>query len=137
MRWRSRLGWSNGPWSATGFVNYVGHYFNTQNVPPNVNFQCTAAGGTVSGGTFQCAIGNYTGIESSWYTFDLSIGYNTGDMPANDYLKNIGIQFVVQNLTNRLPPFEYQIAAGSTPTAFDVNKTDLGRTFSLILTKTW
>jgi len=58
-------------------------------------------------------------------------------MPANDYLKNIGIQFVVQNLTNRLPPFEYQIAAGSTPTAFDVNKTDLGRTFSLILTKTW
>jgi len=137
MRWRSRLGWSNGPWSVTGFVNYVGHYFNTQNVPPNVNFQCLTAGGTVGGGTFSCAIGNYTGIEPSWYTFDLSIGYNTGTTPANDYLRNIGIQFIVQNVTNRLPPFEYQIAAGSTPTAFDVSKNDTGRTFGLVLTKAW
>ena len=137
MRYRARLGWSNGPWSATGFVNYVGHYFNTQNVPPNVNFQCTAEGGTVGGGTFPCAISNYTGIEPSYYTFDLSFGYTTGDLPANPYLKNIGIQFIVQNIMNKLPPFEYQIAAGSTPTAFDVSKNDLGRTFGLVLTKTW
>ena len=137
MRWRGRLGWSNGPWSATGFVNYVAHYFNTQNVPPNVNFQCLVAGGAVGGGTFPCAISNYTGIEPSFYTFDLSIGYTTGNTPANDYLKNIGIQFIVQNLMDKHPPFEYQIAAGSTPTAFDVSKNDIGRTFGLVLTKTW
>ena len=137
MRWRSRLGWSDGAWSVTGFVNYIGHYYNTQNVPPNVNFQCTTAGGTVSGGTSSCAISNYTGLEPSYYTFDLSIGYNTGNMAQNDYLKNIGLQFIVQNLTNRLPPFEYQIAAGSTPTAFDVTKNNTGRTFGLVLTKAW
>jgi hypothetical protein len=137
MRYRGRLGWSDGPWSVTGFVNYVGHYFNTQNVPPNVNFQCTVAGGTVAGGTLPCAISNYTGIEPSYYTFDFSIGYTTGDLPANDYLKNIGIQFVVQNVMNKPPPFEYQIAAGSTPTAFDVSKSDVGRTFGLVLTKVW
>jgi hypothetical protein len=137
MRWRGRLGWSNGPFSVTGFANYVSHYYNTQNVPPNVNFQCTTTGGTVSGGTFPCAISNYTGLEPSYYTFDFSVGYTTGNMPENDYLKNIGLQFVVQNVMNRLPPFEYQIAAGSTPTAFDVSKNNLGRTFSIILTKTW
>jgi hypothetical protein len=58
-------------------------------------------------------------------------------MPANDYLKNIGIQLIVQNVMNKLPPFEYQIAAGSTPTAFDVTKSDLGRTIGLVLTKVW
>jgi outer membrane receptor protein involved in Fe transport len=137
MRYRGRLGWTMGSWSVTGFVNYVSHYYNTQNVPPNVNLQCLAAGGTVGGGTLPCAISNYTGIEPSFYTFDLSIGYTTGTLPANDYLKNIGIQFVVQNIMNKLPPFEYQIAAGSTPTAFDVSKNDLGRTFGLVLTKVW
>jgi outer membrane receptor protein involved in Fe transport len=137
MRYRARLGWSNGPWSATGFLNYVGHYFNTQNAPPNVNLQCTAAGGTVGGGTFPCAINNYTGIEPSYYTFDFSLGYNTGDLPANDYLKNVSVQLVIQNVMNKLPPFEYQIAAGSAPTAFDVTKNDLGRTIGIVLTKAW
>ena len=60
-----------------------------------------------------------------------------GNTPTNDYLKNIGIQFIVQNLMDKHPPFEYQIAAGSTPTAFDVSKNDIGRTFGLVLTKTW
>ena len=137
LRYRGRLGWSNGSLSVTGFVNYVSHYYNNQNAPPNVNFQCTAAGNTVAGGTFPCAIANYTGLEPSWYTFDLSVGYDTGDLPANNYLKHIGIQLVVQNLLNKLPAFEYQIAAGSAPTAFDVTKSDLGRTIGIILTKTW
>jgi outer membrane receptor protein involved in Fe transport len=137
MRYRGRLGWTMGPWSVTGFVNYVSHYYNTQNVPPNVNLQCVSAGSTVAGGTFPCLISNYTGIEPSYYTFDFSIGYTTGNLPTNDYLKNIGIQLVVQNLMNKLPPFEYQIAAGSTPTAFDVSKNDLGRTIGLVLTKAW
>jgi hypothetical protein len=38
---------------------------------------------------------------------------------------------------NKLPAFEYEIAAGSAPTAFDVTKSDLGRTIAIILTKTW
>jgi hypothetical protein len=137
LRYRARLGWTNGALSVTGFVNYVSHYYNNQNAPPNVNFQCTTAGGVAPGGSMPCAISNYTGIEPSYYTFDLSLGYDTGDAPANDYLKHIGIQLVVQNLLNKLPAFEYQIAAGSAPTAFDVTKSDLGRTFGIILTKSW
>ncbi len=95
LRYRARLGWSDGPISVTGFVNYVGHYYNNQNAPPNVNLQCTTSGGTVGGGTMPCAIRNYTGLEPSYYTFDLSFGYDTGDLPASDYLKQIGIQFVI------------------------------------------
>ena len=51
MRYRARLGWSNGPISVVGFMNYQSHFFNTQAAPPNVNFACTTAGGTVGGGT--------------------------------------------------------------------------------------
>jgi hypothetical protein len=59
------------------------HFFHTQNAPPNVNFQCLPAGGTVGGGMFPCAVSNYNNIEPSYYTFDLSIGYDTGDDPVN------------------------------------------------------
>ena len=27
MNYRARLGWSNGPWSVTGFMNYISHYY--------------------------------------------------------------------------------------------------------------
>jgi hypothetical protein len=138
MRYRARLGWTNGPWSVTGFMDYTSHFFHTQSAPANVNFQCVAAGGTVGGGTFPCAISNYTNLEPSQYTFDLSLGYDTGDTPANDYLKHLGIQLVIQNLLDRQPAFEYRTSTGGgNPAAFDILKSDQGRTVSLILTKTW
>lgn len=102
-----------------------------------MNFQCTTSGGTVGGGTLPCEISNYTGLEPAYYTFDLSFGYNTGNLPASPYLQQIGIQLVIQNIMNKLPAFEYQIASGSAPAAFDVTESDLGRTFGIILTKTW
>ena len=138
MRYRARLGWSSGSWSVTGFMDYASHFFHSQTAPPNVNFQCVAAGGTVGGGTFPCAISNYTNVEPSQYTFDLSLGYDTGDDPANDYLKHIGIQLVVQNILDRDPAFEYRISTGGgNPAAYDITKSYQGRTISLILTKTW
>jgi hypothetical protein len=138
LRYRARLGWSNGPWSLTGFMNYESHVFHTQTAPPNVNFQCATAGGTIPGGSFPCAINNYSNLEPSSYLFDVSLGYDTGDDPANDYLKHIGIQLVVQNIMNRSPAFEYRISTGGgNPAAFDILKNYQGRTVSLILTKTW
>jgi iron complex outermembrane receptor protein len=138
FKYRARLGWSNGAWSVTGFANYESHYFHTQSAPPNVNFQCTAAGGTTPGGTFPCLISNYTNIQPSWYTFDLSIGYDTGDTPANDYLKNIGMQVTIQNLMGIHPAFQYGPSnQGRTFAAFDILKSDQGRTFGVTLTKTW
>ena len=138
MRYRARLGWADGPWSITGFMDYQSHFYHTQNAPPNVNNQCLVAGGTVGGGSAACAISGYTNIEPSYYTFDLSAGYDTGDSPSNDYLKHIGIQLVVQNLMDRHPAFEYRISSGGgNPAAFDITKADTGRTVGIILTKTW
>jgi outer membrane receptor protein involved in Fe transport len=138
MRYRARLGWSNGPWSLTGFMDYVSHYFSTQSAPPNVNFGCTAIGGNIGGGTFPCAISNYSNIQPGMYTFDLSGGYDTGDTPENDYLKHIGIQLIVQNITNKMPAFQYRISTGGgNPAAMDILKSAQGRTISLIVTKTW
>jgi hypothetical protein len=140
MRYRARLGWSNGPWSLTGFMNYDSHFFHTQSAPTNVNFQCSTAGGTTPSTTvsFPCAISNYSNLEPSLYTFDLSMGYDTGDDPVNDYLKHIGVQLVVQNIVDRKPAFEYRLSsAGGGVATFDILKNNQGRTISLIVTKTW
>src|SRR5262249_32808206 len=45
FRYRARLGWSNGPWSVTGFMDYVSHYYHTQTPPPNVNGNFCALNG--------------------------------------------------------------------------------------------
>jgi len=119
-------------------VNYDSHYYHTQSGPPNVNNQCLAAGGTVGGGTLPCAIFGYSNIQPSWYTFDLSVGYDTGEMPANTYLRNIGLQVVVQNIMDRHPAFQYgPNNSGRTFAAYDILKSDQGRTFVVNLTKTW
>jgi iron complex outermembrane receptor protein len=136
--WRARLGWSNGPYSVTGFVNYSSHYYQGWPVPANVNFNCAASGGTVAGGTFPCAISNFTTSEPSFYTFDLSFGYNTGDIPASTYLKNLTIQLVIQNLMGIHAPFEY---GPSTSTrnwaAYDINRPNQGRVIGITLIKNW
>src|SRR4029077_5588603 len=43
------------------------------------------------------------------YTFDLSIGYDTNDGPANDYLKNVGIRLNIINILDKQAPYAYQI----------------------------
>jgi hypothetical protein len=131
-------------------MDYSAHFFHTQTAPPNVNFQCTAAGGTVGGNvanvvaasavpaTFPCAINNYTNMEPAYYTFDLSGGYDTGDAPANDYLKHISLQLIVQNIMDKVSPFEYRIATGGgNPCACDITKGLYGRTFQVRIVKTW
>jgi hypothetical protein len=136
FRYRARLGWSNGPWQVTGFLNYQSHYVSGQAFPPNVDANTCAAGGLTAGGTSPCAIQNYTGLAPPWYSVDLSFGYDTGEDPMNDYLKHIGINLVVQDIMNKHAAFQYrpgpqQIAA------FDVLKNNEGRVFSVLLTKTW
>jgi len=138
FKYRARLGWSNGPFSVVGFMDYASHFFHSQTAPPNVNFQCLAAGGTVGGGPFPCALSNYTNIEPAYYTFDLSLGYDTGDQPANDYLKHVSLQLIVQNIMDRESPFEYRVATGGgNPCACDITKGLYGRTFQVRIVKTW
>jgi iron complex outermembrane receptor protein len=138
MIYRARLGWSSGPYSVTGFVNYISHYYDTWPVPPNVNNQCTVAGGTTGGGALPCAIGNWSNIEPPWYTFDLSFGYNTGDMPANDYLKNITLQLTIQNLMGIHSPFQYGPSTSTRNiSGYDILKPDIGRVIGVTVLKNW
>lgn len=136
--YRARLGWSNGPYSVTGFMNFQSHFFAPYVIPTNVNFQCAVAGGTVGGGTFPCAISNYTSYEPDWITFDLSLGYNTGDIPAITYLKNITIQLTIQDLLNKHSPFEYGATqSGRNIAAYDITKPNTGRIIGITLVKNW
>ena len=101
---------------------------------------CAANGGldtSGGGGTFLCAIDNYTNLLPSYYTFDLSIGFNTMDAPANDYLRNIGVQLVIQNIMDRHGLYAYWLGPPAAPCTCDRFKSLQGRTISLILTKEW
>jgi iron complex outermembrane recepter protein len=139
MQWRARLGWTSGPYSVTGFVNYISHYYDsTTVVPPNVNDQCTSSGGTVGGGTYPCAINSYSDLLPSMYTFDLSLGYNTGDMPTNDYLKNITLQLTFQNILDKHPAFAYgPVTSHRNAAGYDILKPDTGRIIGLTIEKQW
>jgi outer membrane receptor protein involved in Fe transport len=133
--YRARLGWSNGPWNVTGFMDYKSHYFSSQGAPPNVNSSCVSTGSAIGGGTFPCAQNNFTNLQPNWISFDLSVGYDTGEDPANDYLKHIGLQMVVQDVLNKHPGYQYILS----PFACACNGTQpaFGRQISLIVTKTW
>jgi outer membrane receptor protein involved in Fe transport len=142
MLYRARIGWANGPWSATLFMDHRHHYYHTQAPPPNVNGSFCASNGGLDayggGGTFPCAIDDYTNLTPSYYTFDLSLGYNTLDMPANEYLRNVGVQLVVQNVFDKRANFLYKGAAiAGGPCTCDPLFSNIGRQISVILTKQW
>jgi outer membrane receptor protein involved in Fe transport len=138
LAYRYRLGWSDGPYSITGFMNFQSHYFTGWPVPPNVNFQCTTSGGSVGGGTFPCAISNWSNIVPDFITFDLSLGYNTGDLPANPYLKNLTIELTVQDLLDKHSPFDYgPTISVHQYAAYDENRPNGGRVLGLTLIKNW
>jgi hypothetical protein len=142
MLYRARVGWANGPWSATLFMDHRGHYYHTQSAPPNVNGNFCASNGGLDGfgqgGTFLCAIDDYTNLVNSYYTFDLSLGYNTLDLPTNEYLRNIGVQLVVQNVFDQHANFLYKGAAiAGGPCTCDPLVSNIGRQISIIVTKQW
>jgi iron complex outermembrane receptor protein len=142
LRYRARVGWSNGPWSLTAFMDSQSHYYHNQSPPPNVNGNFCASNGYLDesgmGGTFPCAIQGYTNVLPSYYTFDVSLGYNTQDGPANEYLRNIGVQLVVQNIADKHGSYQYRISTGGgNPCTCEINKSLQGRTISLIVTKEW
>jgi iron complex outermembrane receptor protein len=136
--YRARLGWTDGPFNVTGFMNYSSHYYSAFAVPPNVNFGCTTSGGNVGGGSLPCAISNYSNIEPNFITFDLSLGYNTGDIPANDYLKHISVTLTINNLLGIHSPFSYgPVDVNRNAAGFDVLRSDIGRVVGLTLVKNW
>ena len=78
FKYRTRLGWSDGTWSVTGFMDYeqplLPHPMPRRRTSIS---RCITPGGTVGGAptyTNPCWITDYTNIQPSFYTFDLSLG---------------------------------------------------------------
>jgi outer membrane receptor protein involved in Fe transport len=83
-------------------------------------------------------ISDYNNLIPSYYTFDLSLGYSTGDRPANEYLRNVSVQLVVQNITDKSSPYAYKITAqGGFQCACDIFKSLYGRLISVRVQKTF
>ena len=69
--------------------------------------------------------------------FDLSVGYQTGEMPANEWLRNVGIQLSILDLFDEQPPFQVGARGNGAIRAFNEGFSDLQRTFTFQITKTW
>ena len=120
LRARGQLGWTDGTWNAAIFINYRSHFYTTNTLPPaNV----TPA--------------NYSNIVPEQYTFDLSLGYDTGDAPANEYFRNINFQLVVNNITDRRSPFAYNLSSTAGNVAFAPSFSPVGREIVFTIAKAW
>jgi hypothetical protein len=132
--------------SASVFVNNIGHFGPSTNPLPPACFQlgnptCASYGAAFAPYTTQSNLGVKV---DSVNTFDLSVGYNTGDMPDNPYLKHVSLQLTVNNIFDTDPPFEYEVSppGGGKPHAFytstaspEINPN--GRIINIVLSKDW
>jgi iron complex outermembrane recepter protein len=125
LRWRSYLGWADESFNATVFVNYLSHYFHTQTSIPSaaVLAACTTCG-------------PYSNYMPNFLTGDLAFGYNTLDAPTNEYLRNINVQVVINNVLDHHAPMLRQIDRFGTIDTINGHDA-IGRRFTLIFTKTW
>ena len=124
LTYRAHLGWNLDGFSATWFIDYTSHVSSSNPFPP---------------AAFLAKFPNYSNKLPANFLFDLALGYNTGDIPANTYLKNLNVQLVVNNVLNRDPPFSYNISnptngvVGYLPALYSPS----GRTLALTVTKSW
>jgi hypothetical protein len=147
QRVRYRLGWSNDTWSVTGFANYFGHgaagselgvnFNGNKLIPPCFYIPTSSAGSCFAGSPHFGPYLTYPNMSPAVVYLDLSIGYQTGETPANEYLRDIGVQFTVNNFLDKPPPFQVGARGNGSIRAFDNAFSDLGRTFTLTVTKTW
>ncbi|HEX5282014.1 MAG TPA: hypothetical protein VFW28_18180, partial [Micropepsaceae bacterium] len=122
---RSRLGWASDAYSFTLFWNHTSHFQNEDPAPP---------------AQYLAAFPNYTDKAPAFDSFDLVLGYNTGDRPANVYLKNIGITLNVNDLLDKHASFEYNVGShGNSAVAFvnSSRESYVGRFISIAIEKTW
>ena len=127
LRYRARLGWADGPYSITAFMDYISHFYTTNTLP---------AANVLAPFPDLVTTPDLINLVPAQYTFDLSFGYNTGNMPALESLRNINIFFTVNNVFDRNPPFGY--GGKQNPYAYVPNSiTPFGRYWRLGITKTF
>jgi hypothetical protein len=149
MKYRARLGWADDDWSVTAFMNFLPHFnSNVAALPPACfligNAPCNASG-LPQFAKYTTQYSTLTNFVPGLYWFDLSIGYKTGTKPAQEYLRNVGFQFNVNNILNKQAPFAYQInppGGGAQAHAYFSTTAGSslgidGRTVSFVITKAW
>lgn len=153
LNYRARLGWAGGPdnaWSVTGFLNYHAHVgaqppdgSPVEPLPPS----CFLAGNPACNASGLPQFAQYTQqfpflseFIPAFITFDVSLAYDTGDRPANQYLQNLGIQLTVNDITDRHLTFQYVSLPGGgsgNPRAFSNYFNPAQRVVTLVITKAW
>ena len=124
IRTRTSIGWTDETFSVTGIVNYRGHYFHRERFPSSRVITA-------------CGCPSYSNLLPNFITTDLALGYNTGLMPSNSYLQNVGINLVIGNVMDKHAPFVYRGGEGESG-AMDIEGADpIGRTISLTVNKQW
>ena len=141
QRVRYRLGWANDTWSVTAFANYFGHgavNVNGNNlIPPCFYAAGFGPGSCFAGSPYYGPLVTFPNFSPATVYFDLTFGYQTGEMPANEYLRNIGVQLTINDIFNKEPPFQVGARGSGSIRAFDNAFSDLQRTFTVTLTKVW
>jgi iron complex outermembrane recepter protein len=149
QRVRYRLGWANPTWNVTLFANYFGHGATGDNdsqgnningsvlVPPCMYAPEFGPGSCYPGSSYFGPQDVFMNMTPAVVLFDLSIGYQTGEMPANEWLRNIGIQFTINDIFNAPSPFQVGARGNGAIRAFNEGFSDLQRTFTVQLTKVW
>jgi len=151
QRVRYRLGWADPTttWNVTLFANYFGHGATGDQAAQGVNengnvlippcFYQTGfgPGSCFPGSPYYGPYDVYPNMTPAVVLFDLSIGYQTGETPANEWLRNIGVQFTVVDIFDEPSPFMVGARGNGAIRAFNEGFSDLQRTFTLQLTKVW
>ena len=109
QRWKGRgeVSWSQGPWLANLFMNYVGDYQNNVGLAGKIS------------------------RVPAWVTFDASVTYSFDDLDW-EWAKGTHLQLSAQNLFDRDPPIVLtSLGSAYDPTAANV----YGRIVSINLTK--
>jgi hypothetical protein len=123
------------------FANYFGHAANNINganlIPPCFYQPGFGPGSCFAGSQYYGPADIFPNITPATVFFDLTVGYQTGEMPANEYLRNIGIQLTINDILDKKPPFIVGARGNGAIRAFDNAFIDLQRTFTLTVTKVW
>jgi outer membrane receptor protein involved in Fe transport len=147
QRVRYRVGWANPTWNVTLFANYWGHgnygddAGNNLNgvalIPPCFYEPGAGPGSCYPGSPYYGPQDPYNNMLPADVHFDISIGYQTGEMPANQWLRNIGVQFTIVNIFDKVSPLSVNARGNGGIRLHSEGLSDLQRTFTLQLTKTW
>ena len=153
LNYRVRLGWtepSPSAWSVTGFMNYHAHWGANevdQDHPANQVLPpaCFMIGNAACNASGLPQFAQYTQqyplltlYEPAFITFDLSVGYNTGERPADPYLQNLAFQLTIDDVTDRPPNFKYSSSThGGSPSLFNDRYDPSQRVVIFTISKVW